>query len=211
MRSRTHFVIAFAIALLAGLAFAATPGRSESDRLISLLQLQPGATVADIGAGDGDLSIALARKLGPRSLIYSTELKKALPDLRRAVKRAKVKNVLLVEAGARKTNLPARCCDAIFIRRVYHHFQDARSENQSVFRNLRPGGLLAIIDFQPKKHWEPPEGVHHRGGHGVDRGEMIREVTAAGFELVRIEEDWPEDMYAVLFRKPESRRVKSRR
>jgi len=201
-----RFVLGFFLVLFATLP-AAAEQQSQPDLLIELLGLKEGMTVAEVGAGEGELTIAVAQKLGPRSLVYSTELKKELPDLRRAIRKAGLRNVLITEAGVRDTHLPPACCEAIFMRRVYHHFKDPRSENRSIFRNLRPGGRLAIIDMEPRKDWDPPEGVHNRGGHGVARDEVIAEVKAAGFELEREVSDWPEDLYALVFRKP----LKSRR
>jgi predicted methyltransferase len=189
-------------------AFASAEEKvSQADLLMNLLSLEGGMTVAEVGAGEGELTIAIAQKLGPRSLVYSTELKTELPDLRRAIRKAGLRNVLITEAGVRDTHLPPSCCEAIFMRRVYHHFRDPRAENRSLFRNLRPGGRLAIIDMEPQKDWDPPEGVRNRGGHGVARDEVIAEVTAAGFALEMEVSDWPEDLYALVFRKP----VKSRR
>lgn len=201
LSSRFRFALCFFLVLFAA-HLAAEENPSQPDRLINLLSLKEGMTVAEVGAGEGELTIAIARKLGPRSLVYSTELKRELPDLRRAIRKAGLRNVLITEAGVRDTNLPRACCEAIFMRRVYHHFQDPRAENRSLFRNLRPGGRLAIIDMEPQKDWDPPAGVHNRGGHGVARDEVIAEVTAAGFELVKEVNDWPEDLYALVFRKP---------
>lgn len=198
--------LGFFLVLFATLTAAAEP-QSQPELLVELLSLKEGMTVAEVGAGEGELTIAIAQKLGPRSLVYSTELKKELPDLRRAIRKAGLRNVLITEAGVRDTHLPPSCCEAIFMRRVYHHFKDSRSENRSLFRNLRPGGRLAIIDMEPRTDWDPPEGVHNRGGHGVGRDEVIAEVTAAGFELEKEVNDWPEDLYALVFRKP----LKSRR
>lgn len=201
-----RFALGFVLILFAALT-AAAEKESQPDLLINLLMLKEGMTVAEVGAGEGELTIAIAQKLGPRSLVYSTELKRELPDLRRAIRKAGLRNVLITEAGVRDTHLPPVCCEAIFMRRVYHHFKDSRSENRSLFRNLRPGGRLAIIDMEPRTDWDPPEGVHNRGGHGVARDEVIAEVTAAGFELEKEVNDWPEDLYALVFRKP----LKSRR
>lgn len=176
--------------------------KTESHRLVELIDLKPGAVVAEIGSGDGEMTVDLARILGPRTRIYSTELKEELPALRQAVRDAKLNNVTVLEAGMHATNLPSGCCDAVFMRRVYHHFRQAERNNRSAFASLRPGGRMVIIDFQPKKHWKPPQGVNHRGGHGVSQKEMIREVERAGFKLERIDNDWPDDMYAVVFRRP---------
>ena len=182
--------------------------QSETERLVALLRVGPSSTVAEVGAGDGELTVEVARLLGAESRVYTTELEKELPALRKAVGDAGLRNVTVLEAGVHATRLPRQCCDAIFMRRVYHHFQKAARNNRSAFHTLRPGGRLVIIDFQPKKNWKPPEGVKRRGGHGVSQKDMIREVRAAGFTVERIEDDWPGDLYAVVFLKPEARSQK---
>lgn len=174
-------------------------GESEAERLVDLLKLRPSATVAEIGAGDGELTVEVARLLGAGSRVYTTELRNELPALQRVIDGSRLTNVKVIEAGVHKTRLPRQCCDAIFMRRVYHHFQKPERNNRSAFHSLRPGGRLMIIDFQPRKDWKPPAGVNHRGGHGVSQKDMIREVTAAGFLLERVEDDWPGDLYAVVF------------
>jgi SAM-dependent methyltransferase len=68
------------------------------------------------------------------------------------------------------TNLPDGCCDAIFMRHVYHHFANLRRLS-AILRALNSGGLLAIIDFPPRK-WlnatPPLDGaLKKHGGHGV--------------------------------------------
>ena len=42
----------------------------------------------------------------------------------------------------------------------------------------------------------------NRGGHGVPQIILIAELTAAGFQVVKIQNDWPADDYCVVFRKP---------
>jgi SAM-dependent methyltransferase len=48
-----------------------------------------------------------------------------------------------------ESGLPAACCDAIVLRRVYHHLSDPAAINASLLPSLRPGGLLAVIDLPP--------------------------------------------------------------
>jgi ubiquinone/menaquinone biosynthesis C-methylase UbiE len=199
MRPQRPLLLAIALLLS---VLAPLRAESEAEKIISLLGLRAGMVLADVGAGEGDLAIDLAQRLGPATIVYATELRKELESLQRAVRGAKLQNVRVLEAGFDQTNLPPNCCDAILVRRVYHHFQKPALNNRSALQSLRPGGRLAIIDFEPKKHWKTPKGVKNRGGHGVARAAVIRELKASGFELVRVVEDWPEDMYAVLFRKP---------
>jgi predicted methyltransferase len=61
----------------------------------------------------------------------------------------KVNDVSVVEAREAETMLPPACCDSIVIRHVYHHFPQPAQENASLFASLKPGGLLAVVDFPP--------------------------------------------------------------
>ena len=106
---------------------------SDAARLVTALKLQPGQTVADIGAGRGELTVELAREVGPGGQVYATELDAdRLRDIREAAAAAGLKNVTVVEAHATRTNLPAACCDALVLRRVYHHIRDPSLMNESM-------------------------------------------------------------------------------
>ena len=173
---------------------------SETPRLRQALTLETGKVVADVGAGKGELTFALAREVGPKGHVFSTEIDPArLRRLREAVVAAKLDNVTVVEARGSETGLPPNCCDAIVLRRVYHHLTEPPGINASLLRSLRPGGVLAIVDF-------PPPFFLSRGLYGVPAQAVISEVTGSGFELVRVFDDWPGrgplGSYCVVFRKP---------
>lgn len=94
-------------------------------RLAALLQIEPGMTVAEIGAGAGRATVFMANQVGSRGKIFSTEIDEGrLADIRERAAEAGVLNVTALLGAARETNLPADCCDAIFLVKVYHHFMD---------------------------------------------------------------------------------------
>jgi ubiquinone/menaquinone biosynthesis C-methylase UbiE len=178
---------------------------AEVASLIELLQVKPGMTVAEVGAGDGSMTVVLARRLGPESKILSTELNAdKLDRIRKAVSGGKLENVKVIAAGELHTRLPEQCCDAIFMRRVYHHFAEPALLNASLFEALQPGGRLAVIDFT-SRFWLPkPGGVpEDRSGHGLQPEIVAAELISAGFDVERRINDWPGRNYCVLARKPE--------
>lgn len=177
---------------------------AEGSRLAEQLTIEAGMTVAEVGAGRGELTIAIAERLGVTGRMLSTELDPDYLDtIREAAAVAGLENVTVVEAGVQETNLPPGCCHAVFMREVYHHLTHPEPMNKSLFEAIRPGGLLAVIDFDSRGVALPPvPGVpENRGGHGVPRNIVIEEVTEAGFELIRTIEQWSRRSYLVLFRR----------
>jgi precorrin-6B methylase 2 len=171
--------------------------RTEVNRLAELLSLREGMTVAEIGAGTGWLTVEVARRVGLAGRVYSTEISAdRLRDIRQAAAAAELSNVIVLEAGEQATGLPSGCCDAIFMRRVYHHLSAPSAILTSIHEALRPGGRLVIIDFLPDRL------VGTVTRMGVDQAEVIRAATASGFELTTADE-WPGwDHYVVVFEKP---------
>jgi SAM-dependent methyltransferase len=143
------------LACFSGLAASAAQNKDikgEAARLIALLELRPGSVVADIGAGSGEMTFEMARQLGDTSRIYSTDINpKTVQGLKDSAAASALKNVIVVEGQANGTNLPDACCDAIFVRHVYHHFGDPLAMNASIMRTLKPGGRFAVMDFPPDK------------------------------------------------------------
>jgi ubiquinone/menaquinone biosynthesis C-methylase UbiE len=182
---------------------------SEIDHLADILRLVPGSVVADIGAGSGEVSIAIAKHVEPQGTVYATEIDPTLLErIRSAVQKAGVGNVVAIAAAEHDTGLPPDCCDAVFLREVYHHLTDPIGIDRALYRAMRPGARLAIIDYEPsERHGEPaPAGVPaNRGGHGVPKRVVAEELTQSGFELVKIV-DWPISStvkhYCMLFTRP---------
>lgn len=174
--------------------------RKELSRLVEMLDIDPGEVVADVGAGDGRYSLALAEQVGERGHVYATEVDpRKVEELEERVESESLKNVDVIRGNQESTGLPDACCNAILLRRVYHHFQDPKAMQASLRRALQDGGLLLIIDFAPKP-WRRPEGIPaSRHGHGIDEKLLLSEMEAAGFGLVK-EEPWRNGDYALLFR-----------
>lgn len=186
---------------IASLRPANADSADEMKRLAALMDWKPGTIVADIGAGDGRFAFAAAQIVGPSGKVFATEIDtEKLAKLRSEVAKRHVNNVVVLESKEADTNLPAQCCDAIFLRRVYHHLTKPTEFDAALLRSLKPGGRIAIIEFPPRAGLEPVEGVPaNRGGHGIPQDIVIQELTAAGFRMTRTVADWPNDDYLVLF------------
>jgi ubiquinone/menaquinone biosynthesis C-methylase UbiE len=180
---------AFVLAPAFAAAQSAQQDVADAERLIKVLEIRAGSTVGEIGAGGGELSIAMARAAGESGRVFSNELN---PDrLKALVKKledAGVTNATPVEGRPAETNFPAACCDAIFMRNVYHHFEDPAAMNASLFKSLKPGGRLAVIDFTPPgTEATTPAGRSADNFHGVLAPTVARELKAAGFEVLSAE------------------------
>ena len=164
----------------------------DAPKLVSVLGLQPGMTVADVGSGGGAMTVVLGKWIGTGH-VFATDINEdALRTTREYAQREGLTNVTVIEGGAATTNLPAGCCDAVFLRHVYHHITAVDAFNKSVLASLKPGGRLAIIDFVAANGSQVPDGVPaNRGGHGVPPGVVIEEMRAAGFTHVRTIDAWP--------------------
>ena len=180
----------------------------EVPKLVELLALKPGSTVADVGAGFGAWMREFSRTVGPTGRVYAVEVgAPQLKSIRAWVERDGLANVTVLEGSADSTNLPPGCCDAILIRDVYHHLTNPSAIVNSMASALKPGGRLALIDFPPSAGSSLPANVpKNRGGHGVTLDVAEREVGAVLTHVESISPwtipDGQASLYLLLFRKP---------
>ena len=195
MKSRALYLFAVILAL-AGLHAQKQDDAADTARLIEVLAIREGSSVADIGAGDGVITVPIARHVGPSGHVYSTDINpQRLIEMRGAVEQARLRNVTIIEGASTQTNVPNGCCDAVFMRHVYHHFGDPPLMNASLRAALKPGGRLAVVDFAPDNRVSGPPGRRASdGSHGVMPETVIDELRAAGFVGVE-QAKWPSPGY----------------
>jgi predicted methyltransferase len=117
------------------------------DEVIEALGLGPGGRVADVGCGDGWFVLRLAGRVGPEGRVYGVDVdESALDRLRRTVEREGLAQVEIVLGATDDPRLPAGELDAVLIVNAYHEMEEYDAMLAGVFRALRPGGRLALID-----------------------------------------------------------------
>ncbi len=181
--------------------------KNEAAKLVEYLGLSSGMKLAEIGAGSGDLALLLAKVVGDSGLVFATEHDEGkFRKLSHRVERGKIKNMQAALAKDGQGNLPSIQFDAIVMKKVYHHFTDAEGQNRSFFEHLKPGGKLAVMDFEPKWYLKlsMPKGVPKKyGGHGIYKRVLVEEVLKAGFRLEKLGEKFGSGgMYCAVFAKP---------
>jgi predicted methyltransferase len=173
-------------------------------RMIAALEIHEGSIVAEMGAGSGGRTIDIAKHVGPAGRVYSTELgDDRLRNLRNAIEKSGAKNVTVLAAHAMQTNLDEGCCDALFMENVYHHIEDPAAMNASIFRTVKPGGRVAVVDFMPDsgKESTDPKNRDESPHHGVGAATVQTELERAGFEKIKVEKI-KEHGFLVVMRKP---------
>lgn len=209
MTSRTRFtglallLITLLVPTLATGQRSASHASISSEKIFEAIGAQPGATICEVGAGDGTLTLAAARLAGPTGRVYTNELgERRVQTLQTAVTGSGMTNVTVVAGEAARTNFPDGACDALFLRDVYHHFTDPASMNASMLAALKPGGRAAVIDFTPPNDEAPcPEDRGRDGMHGVKAATVARELKEAGFQPIG-DELPPDRWFMVVVSKP---------
>lgn len=140
------------------------PERQEEERtdlLIDALKLQPGETVADIGAGTGYISEKMARRVLPGGTVYAVEIQQEMLDLlTRKMKLMGLENVRGVLGTNTDPRLPEGKVDLIIMVDVYHEFDRPYEMTESMVRALKPGGRLVFVEYRKEDPSIPIKEVH---------------------------------------------------
>lgn len=152
------------------------------DLAVQLLDLKPGLTVADIGAGVGYYSIRIAARVGPAGKVYATDLQPGMLRLmRKRLERDKITNVEPVLGTETESKLPDNSIDMAVLVDVYHEFSEPQKMLASIKRALKDDGRLVLFEFRK----EDPK-VPIREEHKMSVAVVKQELEAEGYILDRI-------------------------
>jgi SAM-dependent methyltransferase len=154
-----------------------TPGRDERlqiNRVMDILGVTAGKSVADIGAGSGWFSVRAARRVGTSGVVYSVDINpEAIHYIDQRTHKEQLSNVQTILSKPDDPLLPVHSVDAVLLLKTYHEVAHPISLLRNLRPALRPDGKVGVID---------------RNGNGVDHGVMgdvvIREAKQAGYRLI---------------------------
>jgi len=166
-------------------------GRAETEKpelVLQAMELKPGMTVAEIGAGTGFFSRRIAKVVGPTGKVYAEDIQPQMLDLLKQRAAAEgVQNVIPVLGTETDPKLPARGIDRVLLVDVYHEFQKPEPMLAAIRSCLAPGGTVTLVEYR----LEGDTASHINIKHRMSVEQVLSEWTAAGFTLVRRTEDLP--------------------
>jgi ubiquinone/menaquinone biosynthesis C-methylase UbiE len=169
----------------------------QPEKMLNALRIPRGATVADVGAGAGYHSIRLARKVGPKGIVYATDVQpEMLRMLRDNARGARVTNIKPIRCTQAETGLPEGAVDLILMVDVYHECSDPEAILQGLLAALKPRGRLVLVEFRG----EDPD-VPIKPEHKMTLEQVRREVEPQGFTFKDSLEFLPWQ-HVIIFEKP---------
>ena len=175
---------------------------AHREAIVEALGLYRGSVVADVGSGTGLFLRGLAEAVGQSGRVYALDISPGFIDhLERRVNPESLDPPVEVRLSKAKTvDLPTRSIDLAFVCDTYHHYEYPQSMLWSMFRALRPGGELVVIDFEripgETRDWLLE---HVRANKQTFR----KEIEQAGFVFIEeVEIEGLVENYFLRFRRP---------
>ncbi|HYE64588.1 MAG TPA: class I SAM-dependent methyltransferase [Pyrinomonadaceae bacterium] len=153
------------------------PKRDEKlqvQRVMDVLAIKEGSSVADVGAGSGWFSVRAAQRVGGSGTVYAVEIN---PDYVKHIEsRASKEGLANIRAVLGREDdplLPTQSLDAVLLLKTYHEVAQPIRLLKAIRKAMREDARLGIIDRNGKGD-----------DHGLDRETVIKEVERAGFSLI---------------------------
>ena len=146
----------------------------QIDRVMDLLGISAGKSVADIGAGSGWFTVRAAARVGPDGTVFAEDINpKAIEYITTRAQKEGLANVRTVLGTPDDPKLLSGSVDAVLMLKVYHEIAHPVEVMKLLHGALRPGAKVGIIDRNG-----------NGTNHGLQREIVEKEMAEAGYTLV---------------------------
>jgi ubiquinone/menaquinone biosynthesis C-methylase UbiE len=160
--------------------------------VMDAMGVKEGHRVADIGCGFGYFAFRLAARVGAEGKVYAVDIdEEAIKKVRQRKEREKLGQVEPILGESADPRLP-NDLDAVLIVDTYHELREYNQVMQAVFRALKPGGRLVIIDG------EGPSGKPRTEYHRLHRIPAEFKESRPGF----YDSEYDKKFYFLIFERP---------
>ncbi len=172
----------------------------QPGKALDALNLKPGMTIADIGAGTGYMTLRIARRVAPSGRVYGVDIQpEMLRRLEANAARAGLTDIQPVLGDAKNPKLPDNAIDLALMVDVYHELAEPQAMLRALRVALKPEGRLVLLEYRK----EDPT-IPIRPDHEMTVAEAKLEVEAEGYRLSRVVDTLPRQ-HILIFTKREPR------
>jgi ubiquinone/menaquinone biosynthesis C-methylase UbiE len=166
------------------------------DQALEALKIQPGSTVADIGAGVGYFTWRLAERVGPTGVVYGEDIQQEMLDqMVKNMRDRHLANVRPVLGGIDDPKLAKDSLDLVLLVDVYHEFSEPEKMLDHIRESLKPGGRLVLLEYRG----EDPK-VAIRPEHKMTVKQVRAEVEPQGLKFEQSIEILPQQ-HIIVFKR----------
>jgi predicted methyltransferase len=146
----------------------------QINRVMDLLDIKPGKSVADIGAGSGWFTVRASQRVGAAGTVFAEDINpESVKAIAQRAQQEGLKNIRTIEGTPDDPKLPKASVDAVLMLKVYHEIAHTSLLLRNLKPSLRPGAKVGIIDRNG-----------NGADHGLDEAIVVQEMSAAGFKQV---------------------------
>jgi ubiquinone/menaquinone biosynthesis C-methylase UbiE len=154
-----------------------SPGREDRlqiNRVMDLLKIGPGSSVADIGAGSGWFTVRAAKRVGSSGQVYAVDINpEAISYIQKRAAKEGLSNIRTMLGKPTDPLLPSEKINAVLLLKTYHEVGEPISLMKHLRESLAPDARVGVID---------------RNGNGEDHGVaekiVLSEAHQAGYRLL---------------------------
>lgn len=151
----------------------------ETSTLLKNMSLKSKDVVADIGAGSGYHVFKIAPKVS-EGKVYAVDIQQEMLNaMEKKKNRRNQTNIELIKGTEKSTKLPENAVDKVLMVDVYHEFEFPVEMMASIKRGLKPNGKIYLIEYRAEDPQVPIKRLHK-----MSEAQAVKEMRAAGFELI---------------------------
>jgi ubiquinone/menaquinone biosynthesis C-methylase UbiE len=147
--------------------------------VMNILGVEPGRTVADIGAGSGWFTVRAAKRVTNTGEVYAVDINpEAIDYINNRVHKEQLKNVKTMLSKPDNPELPPDSINAVLFLKAYHEVANPVVLMRNLRVSLKPGARVGIIERNG-----------NGADHGIEKQVVLREASEAGYRLLEEHDD----------------------